>query len=38
MDKAGTTAREHIAGMADLIGAVRCRGQHARERGHRRRG
>jgi len=23
MDKAGTTAREHIAGMADLIGAVR---------------
>ena len=23
MDKAGTTAREHIAGMADLVGAVR---------------
>ena len=23
MDKASTTAREHIAGMADLIGAVR---------------
>ena len=23
MDKAGTTAREHIAGMADLVGVVR---------------
>ena len=35
MDKASQVAREHIAGMADLLGAVPpARGQHARDRWH----
>ena len=38
MDKATTTAREHIAGMADLVGAVRLpEGSMRAERRHRRR-
>ena len=37
MDKAGTTAREHIAGMADLVGAVRLpEGSMQADRRHRR--